>query len=225
MSGLDFSVVWRSAPQLLEGMGLSLLLLILALVGGLTFGTLLALARLSRWRFLAILAAAYVNLFRSVPLILVIFWFYFLVPLVIGRPVGPFASVIVAFVLFESAYFCEIVRTGIQTVPRGQYAAGLASGMTSGQTMREIVLPQAFRAMIPVMLTQTIILFQDTSLVYVVALSDFMTSASLIANRDGRLVEVYLFCAFVYFVLCFSASRAVRHLQGKLARDRIAQSV
>lgn len=219
MNGLDFTVIWRELPLLAEGMGLNFLLLALGLLGGLMFGTVLAVARLSSSIALAKWASAYVTFFRSVPLILIIFWFYFLVPIVIGRPVGPFISVTVAFILFESAFFCEIIRSGIKTVARGQISASLASGMTYGQTMRLIVLPQAFRAMVPVMLTQAIILFQDTSLVYVVSLTDFMTTASRIAVREGRMVEVYLFCAAVYFVICFLTSKGVRRLQRRLKHD------
>lgn len=209
----DTDVVLRSLPFLLEGMQLSLLLTALAILGGIVLGTILALLRLSPVRPLAWLGALYVNSFRSVPLILVIFWFYFLVPLALGRPVGGFASALIAFTLFEAAYYCEIIRAGIQSVPRGQSLAGRAIGLTEAGVYRWIVLPQAFRNMLPVLLTQGIILFQDTSLIYVVALRDFMTAASVVATRDGRLVEMYTFAALVYFVICFAASRLVRHLQ------------
>ena len=213
----DFGVIVRSLPFLWEGMQLSLLLTGLALLGGIVLGTLLALLRLSRFKALAWSAALYVNSFRSVPLILVIFWFYFLVPLALGRPVGGFASALIAFTLFEAAYYCEIIRAGIQSVPRGQSAAARAIGLSEPQVMGYVVLPQAFRNMLPVLLTQGIILFQDTSLVYVVALRDFMTATSVVATRDGRLVEMYLFAACVYFVICFAASRLVRRLQRSYA--------
>jgi glutamate/aspartate transport system permease protein len=160
-------------------------------------------------------AGSYVNFFRSMPLILVIFWFYFLVPVLVGRPIGGFHSVLIAFVMFEAAYYCEIIRAGIQSVSRGQIMAGSALGLTYAQSMKEIVLPQAFRNMIPVLLTQSIIMFQDTSLVYVVGLKDFLTSADIIANRDNRLVEMYTVVAVVYFVLCLSGSLLVRKLQRK----------
>jgi glutamate/aspartate transport system permease protein len=165
---------------------------------------------------LAWVAAAYVNFFRSLPLILVIFWLYFLVPLILGHSVGSFYSVLVAFVLFEAAYYSEIVRAGISSVGSGQIAAARAIGLTYPQTMRYVVLPQAFRAMVPVLLTQAIILFQDTSLVYVVGLKDFLVSAELIANRDQRLIEMFIFVAIVYFIICFSGSLLTRHLQKKL---------
>ena len=158
---------------------------------------------------MAWLALGYVNFFRSVPLILVIFWIYFLVPLLLGRATGPFLSAWIAFTLFETAYYCEIIRAGVQSIPRGQISAGVASGMTRLQAMRHIVMPQAFRNMMPILLTQSIILFQDTSLVYVVTLRDFMTSVATVANQDLRLVELYLFAAVVYFAICFTASLAV----------------
>ncbi len=218
MGTFDFQVIAQSLPFLWQGLQLSLLLTVLAVLGGILFGVALALMRLSRFAPLAWAAAGYVNAFRSVPLILVIFWFYFLVPLVLGRPVGGFASALIAFTLFEAAYYCEIVRAGIQGVPRGQLAAGLATGLTQRQCMQYIVLPQAFRHMTPVLLTQAVILFQDTSLVYVVALRDFMTAATVVAERDGRLIEMYGFAALVYFAMCFAASLGVRQLRKRMAR-------
>lgn len=213
----DFAVIERALPLLLQGMQMTLELTVLAIAGGIVFGTLLALVRLSKFRAISFIGGAYVNFFRSVPLILVIFWFYFLVPKIIGRPVGSFYSVLIAFVMFEAAYYCEIIRAGIQSVSRGQINAGLAVGLTYAQTMRHIVLPQAFRNMIPVLLTQSIIMFQDTSLVYVVGLKDFLTTADLIANRDNRLVEMFLTVAVVYFAICLLGSLVVRKLQRKYA--------
>ena len=191
MSGsFDFDIVIRSIPTLWEGMLLTLLLTVLAIGGGILGGTFLALCRLSPFRWLSFVGGSYVNFFRSMPLILVIFWFYFLVPLIVGRPVGSFYSVLIAFVLFEAAYYCEIIRAGISSVGRGQVAAGQALGLTYRQNMRYIVLPQAFRNMIPVLLTQAIVLFQDTSLVYVVGLHDFLVNAEIVAHRDNRLIEI-----------------------------------
>jgi glutamate/aspartate transport system permease protein len=185
----------------------------LAIVGGIILGTLLALMRLSDVLPLSLFAAAYVNLIRSVPLILVIFWFYFLVPLALGRPIGSFYSALIAFVLFEAAYYSEIIRAGIQSVRKGQVHAGQATGLGYWQIQRFIVLPQAFRNMIPILVTQGIILFQDTSLVFVVSLRDFMTVSSIVARTEGRLVEMYVFAALVYFVICFAGSLFVRRLQ------------
>ena len=214
-SGFDFEIIVKSVPFLLEGMGLTLLLTVFAILGGLLLGTLLALCRLSPFKALSFAAGSYVNFFRSMPLILVIFWFYFLVPFFLGRPVGGFYSVLVAFIMFEAAYYCEIMRAGIQSVRTGQVYAGQALGLTYGQNMRYVVLPQAFRAMVPILLTQGIILFQDTSLVYVVGLRDFLVAADIVANRDNRLIEMFLTVAVVYFVLCLAGQAGIRKLQQK----------
>lgn len=218
--GADFDVraLVEALPFLWQGMQTSLSLLILAMAGGILLGTLLAIARLAAPAPIAGAAAFYVNGLRALPLIMVIFWFYLLVPLLIGRSVGAFLSALIAFTLFEAAYYCEIMRAGITGVSRGQMAAALASGLSQAQAYRHIILPQAFRRMTPVLLTQSIALFQDTSLVYVIGLHDFMTVTSLTANREGRLMELYLFAAAVYFLLCFAASRVVQALRSAGAR-------
>lgn len=225
-AGFDLNVIQRSLPYLFkEGMTFTVTLTLMAMTGGIIFGTLLAMMRLSSFRAVALLAGTYVNLMRAVPLVLVIFWFYFLVPWmggwIIGAKepiqVGAFWSSLVTFTIFEAAYYCEIMRAGIQSIPRGQVWAGYALGLTYWQTMGKIVLPQAFRNMMPVLLTQTIILFQDTSLVYVLSITDFLGAAAKIANRDHRLVEMYLFAAIVYFLLSFAASNYVRRLQQRIA--------
>jgi glutamate/aspartate transport system permease protein len=225
-ANFDFDVIARSLRYLFfDGMTFTLILTALATAGGIVFGTMLALMRLSGFPLLAVPATGYVNLMRSVPLVLMIFWFYFLVPYIgqwltgAERPiqVGYFTSSLVTFTLFEAAYFCEIMRAGIQSISRGQLAAAQALGMSYPQTMGYIVLPQAFRNMLPVLLTQTIILFQDTSLVYVLSITDFLGAASKVAQRDGRLVEMYLFAAVVYFVISFAASQGVRALSHRTA--------
>ena len=213
----DYQIILNQIPFLWKGMQLTFLLTLLAIVGGLLFGTILALCRLSSFRALSFFGASYVNFFRSMPLILVIFWFFFLVPYILGRPVGSFYSVLVAFVMFEAAYYCEIIRAGIQSISKGQVYAGEAIGLTYWQNMRYVVLPQAFRNMIPILLTQGIILFQDTSLVYVVGLKDFLVSADIVAMRDNRLIEMYVTVAAVYFVLCLTGSLSIRRLQRKYA--------
>ena len=226
MGDFDWDVVRRSLPYLfLDGMRFSVTLTLLAGSLGLAFGTGIALLRLSGNRLLSTLAASYVNLVRAVPLVLVIFWFFFLVPYIAQwatgarRPVqvGAFTSALITFTVFEAAYFAEIIRAGFNGIPRGQFLAGQAIGLRPLQVTRYITLPQVFRAMLPVMLTQTIILFQDTSLVYVLGLIDFMGAVVQIAQRDGRLVEMYIFAAAVYFVICFTLSRGVRLLQARLA--------
>jgi glutamate/aspartate transport system permease protein len=222
---LDFDVISRSLPYLWTGFLYTVQLTAIASVGGLIFGTLLALARLSPFKVLATIAAGYVNLMRSIPLVLVLFWFFFLMPQLLQvltggeRPpqIGAERTAIITFIMFEAAYFCEIMRAGIQSIARGQVHSAYALGLTYGQAMRLIVLPQAFRNMIPLLLTQTIILFQDTSLVYVISATDFTGAASKIAQRDGRLIEMYLFVAVVYFVLCYTLSFFVKRLQKKIA--------
>jgi glutamate/aspartate transport system permease protein len=217
--GFDFHIVFHSIPFLAKGMGLTLLLTVLGIAGGLVFGTLLALARLAPFKVLSFVAGSYVNFFRSMPLILVIFWFYFLVPLVLGQEIGAFQSVLIAFIMFEAAYYCEIMRAGIQSVKVGQAYAGEALGLTYPQNMRYVVLPQAFRNMIPILVSQAIVLFQDTALVYVVGLSDFLYSADIIANSENRLMEMYITVAIVYFALCSWGQFQVRNLQKKFAHD------
>ncbi len=222
---LDFDVISRSLPYLWKGFLYTVQLTAIAAVGGLFFGTLLALARLSPIKPLALFAAGYVNLMRSIPLVLVLFWFFFLMPQVLqlvtggDRPpqIGAERTAIITFIMFEAAYFCEIMRAGIQSIAKGQVHSAYALGLTYGQAMRLVILPQAFRNMIPILLTQTIILFQDTSLVYVISATDFTGAASKIAQRDGRLIEMYLFVAVVYFVLCYTLSYAVKLLQKRIA--------
>jgi glutamate/aspartate transport system permease protein len=225
-AGFDFDVIERSLPYLFkEGMVFTVTLTLIAMAGGIVFGTLLAMMRLSSFKPLAMLAGGYVNLMRSLPLVLVIFWFFFLVPYVYGAlkgdgrpiPIGPWYSAVITFIMFEAAYYCEIMRAGIQSIPRGQIWAGYALGLNYWQTMGRIVLPQAFRNMLPVLLTQTIILFQDTSLVYVISATDFLGAAAKIANRDYRLVEMYTFVAVVYFIISFTLSAMVKRLQERIA--------
>lgn len=216
MGNFDFGVIIDAVPLLVDGMQVTLLLTLAAIVGGIVGGTLLALCRLSPYRTLSLMASGYVNFLRSMPLILVIFWFYFLVPLIVGRPIGGYYSVLIAFIMFESAYYCEIIRAGIQSVSRGQEMASKALGLNYWQRMRFIVLPQAFRNMVPVLLTQGIVLFQDTSLVYVVGVHDFLVSADIVANRDNRLIEMYTTVAAVYFAISTMGSLTVRALQKRL---------
>jgi len=222
----DFGVILRNLPYLMKvGMTFTLTLTVLAIILGVFFGTVLAMMRLSSFKVLSLVATAYINLMRSVPLVLVIFWFYFLVPYIgawiIGSSqpvqVGAFLSSVITFSMFEAAYYAEIMRAGIQSIPRGQVWAGYALGLNYWQTMAKIVLPQAFRNMLPILLTQTIIMFQDTSLVYVLSITDFLGAASKVAERDGRFVEMYVFAALVYFVVCVAGSYLVKRLQRRIA--------
>ena len=219
MGNLDFSFVTLDifSKFVLKGLLFSVELTIIATVGGIVFGTILALMRLSGNKALELPAVIYVNGMRSIPLVMVILWFFLLIPFLIGRSIGAEISAIVTFIAFEAAYFSEIMRAGIQSIPRGQVFAGQALGMTYGQNMRLIVLPQAFRNMLPVLLTQTIILFQDTSLVYAIGAYDLLKGFVTAGKIYGRVEEVYLLAALVYFVICFGLSALVRRLQTRIA--------
>lgn len=218
----DWSTIVRALPYMMQGMKTTLFLLGVGMALGIALGTGLALLRLFGPRLLARTAAGYVNVFRSVPLILTIFWFYFLVPLVLravtGDPnltVGPIYAAIAAFTLAEAAYYCEIMRAGIASVSRGQLQAARALGMTNWQGLRLVVLPQAFRNMTPSLVNQSVALLKDTSLVYVISLNDFLGAATKLGQRDGRLVEVYLFVAAVYLVMCSLGAWLVDYLRGR----------
>jgi glutamate/aspartate transport system permease protein len=219
VGALDFSFLeWDIFSKfVLKGMLFSIELTIIATVGGIVFGTVLALMRLSGNKLLATPAIIYVNGMRSIPLVMVILWFFLLIPFLIGRSIGAELSATITFVAFEAAYFSEIMRAGIQSIPRGQVMAGQALGMSYAQNMRLIVLPQAFRNMIPVLLTQTIILFQDTSLVYAIGAYDLLKGFVTAGKIYGRVEEVYILAALVYFVICFSLSSLVRRLQSRIA--------
>ncbi len=200
-----------------KGLIFSVQLTIIATIGGILLGTVLALMRLSGKPWLALPATAYVNTMRSIPLVMVILWFFLLIPLIIGKPIGVNLSAIITFIAFEAAYFSEIVRAGIQSIPKGQVYAGQALGMTYSQNMRLVVLPQAFRNMIPVFMTQTIILFQDTSLVYAIGAYDLLKGFEIAGKNFGRPIETYLLAAVTYFLICFTLSRIVRRIQEKVA--------
>ena len=218
-AALDFSFVsWSYVSSfIVKGLIFSVELTLIAALGGIIIGTLLALMRLSGKKWFVAPAAAYVNLLRSVPLAMVILWFFLLIPLLIGRSLGAELSAIITFTVFEAAYYSEVMRAGIQSVPKGQVSAGYAVGMTYKQCMQLIVLPQAFRNMLPVLLTQTIILFQDTSLVYVIGAYDLLKGFEVSGKNFNRPAETYLLAAVVYFVICFSLSMLVRKLQQKIA--------
>ena len=216
---LDFAFLSWSVVSgfVLKGLIFSVQLTLIAMVGGIALGTVLALMRLSGKKWLVLPAAFYVNTLRSIPLVMVILWFFLLIPLLIGRPMGAELSAIITFTIFEAAYYSEIMRAGIQSVPKGQVHAGYAVGMTYAQCMQLIVLPQAFRNMLPVLLTQTIILFQDTSLVYAIGAYDLLKGFEVAGKNFNRPVETYLVAAVVYFIICFSLSMLVRRLQKKIA--------
>ncbi len=219
IAALDFTFLnWNVVSNfILKGLIFSVQLTLIAMIGGIALGTVLALMRLSGKKWLVAVAAFYVNTLRSIPLVMVILWFFLLIPLLIGRPMGAEVSAIITFTVFEAAYYSEIMRAGIQSVSKGQVNAGYAVGMTYAQCMKLIVLPQAFRNMLPVLLTQTIILFQDTSLVYAIGAYDLLKGFEVAGKNFNRPVETYLTAAVVYFIICFSLSMLVRRLQKKIA--------
>lgn len=225
MTTFDFSAVLSTWPFLLQGFWFTVQITLVGVTGGIVFGSLLAVARLSQNRIVSTLATGYVNLMRSIPLILVIFWVFFLVPWAIGWmtgsgrpvPVGASGTIFVTFVLFEAAYYAEIVRAGLRSISPGQYSASEALGLSKAQAYVYVIFPQAIRNVLPILLTQTIILFQDTSLVYVISATDLLGAATKIAQRDGRLVEMYLTVGVIYFLFCFAASQLVKRLQARLA--------
>ncbi len=219
MLSLDLSFYnWELFTNyIVKGLLFSVQLTVIATVGGIMVGTFLALMRLSGKSILVYPATFYINTMRSIPLVMVILWFFLLIPMLIGKPIGADLSATITFIAFEAAFFAEIVRAGIQSVPRGQAYAGEALGMTYGQNMRLVVLPQAFRNMIPVFMTQTIILFQDTSLVYAIGAYDLLKGFEIAGKNYGRPIETYILAAATYFVICFSLSKAVRAIQAKVA--------
>ena len=219
MLSLDLSFYnWELFTNyILKGLLFSVQLTVIATVGGIVVGTFLALMRLSGKPALVYPATFYINTMRSIPLVMVILWFFLLIPVLIGRPIGADLSATITFIAFEAAFFSEIVRAGIQSVPKGQIYAGEALGMTYGQNMRLVVLPQAFRNMIPVFMTQTIILFQDTSLVYAIGAYDLLKGFEIAGKNYGRPIETYILAAATYFIICFSLSKAVRAIQARVA--------
>lgn len=219
MMNLDFSFYsWDIISKfVLKGFYFSIMLTVVATLGGILFGTVLALMRLSGKKWLDVPATIYVNGMRSIPLVMVILWFFLLVPFIVGRPIGAEMSAVITFIAFEAAYFSEIMRAGIQSISRGQVFAGQALGMTYGQNMKLVILPQAFRNMLPVLLTQTIILFQDTSLVYAIGAYDMLKGFETAGKNYGRPIEAYLLAAVVYFVMCFALSWVVKRVHRKIA--------
>ena len=219
MMNLDLSFYnWALFTNYIQkGLIFSIQLTVIATIGGILVGTILALMRLSGKPWLVLPATAYVNTMRSIPLVMVILWFFLLIPLIIGKPIGVNLSAIITFIAFEAAFFSEIVRAGIQSIPKGQVYAGQALGMTYSQNMRLVVLPQAFRNMIPVFMTQTIIFFQDTSLVYAIGAYDLLKGFEIAGKNFGRPIETYLLAAVTYFLICFGLSRIVKRIQEKVA--------
>lgn len=225
MNDFNYAIIIQAAPYLWQGLQFSLLLTGVTFVGGMILGTGLALAQHLSIPILSAFSRVYVVLMRSIPLILVLFWFFFLVPLLLAYftdskrpvPIGPVYSAYITFILFESAYYCEIIRVGLRSLSKGQYEACHALGLSRYQAYRDVILPQVLRVVSPIVLSQTIILFQDTSLVYVLSLTDLLGAASKVAQLNGRLVEMYLTVAAVYLIICWLASQYVAVLRRRTA--------
>ena len=217
---MDWAVIPKNIYFLLGGLGLTFELAAISIIGGLLLGIIMGLGRTSSKRWIYHPATLYVNFFRSLPLILVIFWFYFLMPFILGRPLGDFLSAIIAFIIFESSYFAEIVRAGIGSIRKEQVFAGYSTGLNYYKTMRHIVIPQALRNMVPSLVTQCVIIFQDTSLAYVIGLKEFLRRTALVDATQFRSIELYSFAAIVYLVFCFAGSMASRRLEKRRGQGR-----
>jgi len=213
--GFDWKVIQNNLPFLLQGLLTTFQLAAIAIGGGLLLGTVLAVARLSSRRFIYAAVTLLIHLLRSLPLILVIFWFYFFMPILIGRPLNDFLSASIAFIIFEAAHFAEIIRAGIQSISKGQMQASLSTGLSYPQSMLYVVIPQALRNMIPSLLTQSVVIFQDTSLAFVIGVKEFLRSANIVDAREVRSLELYSFVGIVYFIFCFSMSRITKRWEKK----------
>lgn len=210
---MDWGVIPRNLTFLMGGLGVTFQLAVFALGGGFALGIVLGLCRISSRRWIYYPATIFINTLRSIPLLIVIFWFYFALPIMFKVPLTAFQSAVISFIIFESTYFAEIIRAGIQAVPTGQVSAGYSTGLTYFRTMRHIVVPQALRNMVPALVTQSIVIFQDTSLAYIIGLKEFLRRTSLVDAREIRTVELYVFAALVYFVICFIGSSISRRLE------------
>lgn len=217
---MDWGVIPANLPFLMKGLWMSAKLAAVTVTLSFAIACIIAVGRISSRRWIRYPSAAFVNILRGNPLILIVFWFVFLVPLLTGKPVSSFLSVLAAFVVFFSAYFTEIIRSGIQSVSRNQVQAGLSTGLTYGQVMRLIVFPQALRNVLPALVTECIIVFQGTTIAYVVGLREFLNSVFLVTERTVRPVELYLFAAAVYLVVCYSGSMLARRLEKRMVSIR-----
>jgi glutamate/aspartate transport system permease protein len=210
-----FDVIGRNFVFLMGGLLTTFELAILALAGGIGLGMLVGLARLSKNPWIYYPITAYVNLLRNIPLILVIFWFYFVMPIITGDAMAPFPAAVIAFIIFEATYFGEIFRAGYQTISKDLTAAAFSTGMTYSQTARYILIPIAFKRMAPSLITQSIVTFQDTSLAFVIGLTELVRRSSIVDNMEVRSIELYGFAAFVYFIVCYTGSQISLYYETK----------
>ena len=216
-----FDAVWRNLPFLLGGLATTFKLAVFAICGGVLLGIVVGLARISNSKWIYYPITSYVNLLRNIPLILVIFWIYFVMPLFIGRSIDPFPSAVIAFIVFEATYFGEIFRAGYQTISRDMVNAAYATGMTYLHVTRYITVPIAFRRMLPSLITQSIVTFQDTSLAFVIGLPEFVRRASIVDNMEIKSIQLFGFVAIVFLVLCYTGSRISRHYEDKYRKVNV----
>lgn len=213
-----FDAVERNLPFLLGGFWVTVKLVVFALAGGIPLGILVGLGRISRNKWVYYPVTFYVNVIRNIPLILVIFWFYFVMPIIVGNPLNPFPSAVISFIIFEATYFGEIFRAGYQSVSKGQIEAGYSTGLTYVQTTRYILIPIAFRRMLPSMITQSIVTYQDTCLAFVIGLPELVRRATIVDTLEVRSIQLFGFVAFVFWITCYLASTISRRFEVKEAR-------
>jgi glutamate/aspartate transport system permease protein len=210
-----FDAVFRNIFFLLGGFGVTLELTAFALGGGIALGALVGLGRISKRKWIYYPVTVYVNFIRNIPLILVIFWFYFVMPIIAGRSLNPFFSAVVSFIIFEATYFGEIFRAGYQSISRDLVSAAQSTGLTYTQTARYVLIPVAFRRMLPSLITQSIVTFQDTSLAFVIGLQEFVRRTSIVDNLEVRSIQLFGFVAMIFFIFCFAGSKVSRHYEEK----------
>ena len=216
-----FNAVFGNLSYLLIGFLTNVQLAACALVGGIFLGMLVGLGRISKRKWIYRPVTIYVDFLRNIPLILVIFWFYFVMPIIAGRPLDAFVSAVISFIVFEATYFGEIFRAGYQSISRDLVNAAYSTGLTYWQTVRYIMVPIAFRRMLPSMITQSIITFQDTSLAYVIGLQEMVRRTSIVDSIEVRSIQLYSFVAFLFFVVCFAGSRVSRYYEEKGRRANV----
>lgn len=212
---MSIQVIIDNIPYLVQGLLVTFELATISIILSFILGILLGIAKLAKSPIISKLAFIYIEIVRGTPLIMVVFWIFFLLPILLSKPIQPFTSAVAAFTIFTSAYIAEIVRAGIQAIPVGQIEAALSSGLSYWQTMRFIILPQAITKMIPPLVSQFISLFKDTSLAYIIGVMELTRRATIINNREFKSFEIFTFVAIIYFIICYSMSRYAKYLERK----------
>jgi len=195
----------------------------IAILFAFPIASLLALGRLSRYKIIYYPVSIYINILRSSPLLMVMFWTYYTAPMLLGGNVNALYAAMIALTAFEAAYFAEFIRSGLQSVRANQRMAGLATGLKSRQVTFYIVWPQAIKRMLPSLLTQSIIAFQDSTLASIIGVREVVRTTAIINAREVKPIMMYSMLAVIYLILCFCLSRLVKHIekrnQGRMAAD------